>query len=147
MSAAESTMKFMTSSFTLPLTKYLELPSLFVEQILTIGSFFSFLVKRLLFDSSSVKVSRVSLVSDCADGIDVVAKRGGVARSDADEGSGAEGMSGAEERGDADGMSGAEEGSGAVGWSGAEESSGADGWSGTLVFGGILTTVLSFVFA
>ena len=136
MSAAESTMKFMTSFLTLPLTKYLKLLPLSVAQILTTGSRFSFSAGRLLFDPFSVEVSRVSLMPDRvdADEFDVVAEGDGVARGDADEGSGAEGKSGAEERGGADGSSSAVERSGAVGWSGAGG------------FEGISTAVLSIVF-
>ena len=125
MSAAESTMKFMTSFLTLPLTKYLKFLPLSVAQILTTGSLFSSLAWRLLFDPFSVEVSRASLVPDRVDAgeIDVVARGGGAGRSDADE-----------ERG------------GAVGRSGAGGSSGAVGWSGALGFGGNLTAVLSIVF-
>ena len=93
MSAAESTMKFMTSFLTLPLTKYLKLLPLSVAQILTTGSRFSFSAGRLLSDSLSVEVSRASLVPDRVDAgeFDVVAKGGGAGRSDADGGSGAVG--------------------------------------------------------
>ena len=137
MSAAESTMKLMTSLLTLPLTKYLKLLPLSVAQILTTGSRFSFSAGRLLFDSFFVEVSRVVLVPDRvdADGSDVVARGGGAGRSDADE-----------ERGGAVGRSGAGGSSGAVGGSGAGEGSGAVGWSGALGFGGNLTAFLSIVF-